>query len=181
MKGWGVEQNYSEALHWYRKAAEQGERMAQSKLGILYYHGLGTAQDTNEAASWFQKAAEQGVTSAQAILGSLYAEGEGVAQDRAKAYYWYTMAEEQGDAEAGKGRQSLEDEISPGEKDEALRLLAETRKLRRDQDEKAFEAVTAGLPLPADSKPEKSAETQTPPHKEASKHGKSQPHKKPKK
>ena len=37
MKGLGVEQNYHLAQHWYLKAAEQGERMAQTKLGILYY------------------------------------------------------------------------------------------------------------------------------------------------
>jgi TPR repeat protein len=148
MKGLGTEQNYTLALRWYLSAAAQGERMAQSKVGILYYHGLGVAKDPAEAARWFQKAAEQGVTSAQSILGSLYAAGDGVPQDLARAYYWFTMAEEQGDVEGGKGRKSLEEEMNPAQKDEALRLMAETRKLRTEQDEKAFTAATAGLGTP---------------------------------
>lgn len=148
MKGLGVEQNYPLALDWYRRAAEQGERMAQSKLGILYYHGLGTGKDPAEAARWFEKAAGQGVTAAQAILGSLYAAGDGVPQDLARAYYWYTLAEEQGDPEGAKGRKSLEEDMTPGQKDEASKLMAETRKRRGEEDEKAFEASTAGLGTP---------------------------------
>lgn len=148
MKGLGVEQNYPLALRWYRAAAEQGERMAQTKLGILHYFGLGTDKNSAEAARWFKKAAGQGEIRAQSILGSLYASGDGVAKDLALAFYWYTMAEEQGDAEAAKGRQSLEEELSPGQRDEALRLMAETRKRRTEQDEKAFEAATAGIHPP---------------------------------
>jgi TPR repeat protein len=148
MKGLGVEQNYHLAQHWYLKAAEQGERMAQTKLGILYYYGLGIAKDPAEAARWFQKAAESGETSAQSILGSLYSSGDGVAKNPAMAFYWYTMAEEQGNKEAAKGRKSLEEELTPGQRDEALRLMNETRKLRGEQEEKAFEAATAGLGTP---------------------------------
>ena len=148
MKGLGVEQNYHLAQHWYLKAANQGERMAQTKLGILYFYGLGIPKNPAEAAAWFQKAAEAGETSAQSILGSLYASGEGVVKDPALAFYWYTMAEEQGNKEAAKGRKSLENELTPGQRDEALRLMGETRKLRSEQDQKAFEAMTAGLGTP---------------------------------
>ena len=152
MKGLGVEQNYHLAQHWYLKAADQGERMAQTKLGILYFYGLGIPKDTMEAARWFQKAADSGETSAQSILGSLYAAGDGMVKNRALAFYWYTMAEEQGNKEAAKGRKSLEEELTPGERDEALRLMGETRKLRAEQDEKAFEAATAGLGNPPEPK-----------------------------
>ena len=148
MKGLGVDQSYPLALRWYLKAADQGERMAQSKVGILYFYGLGVGKDSTEAARWFEKAAGQGDIAAQSILGSLYAAGDGVPLDLARAYYWYTVAEEQGDKEAAKGRQSLEDEITPGQKDEAHRLMAETRKAKAEQDEKAFEAATAGLGNP---------------------------------
>lgn len=154
MKGWGVEQDYHAARRWYQRAADQGERMAQSKLGILYYHGLGVPKDSIEASKWFQQAAEQGMASAQSVLAALYAEGDGVRQDLARAFYWYTLAAEQGDAEAAKGRKSLEEDMTPGQRDEALRLLAESRKARSEQDEKAFEAATVGLgPPPAADKP----------------------------
>jgi hypothetical protein len=148
MKGLGVTQNYPEARRWYRSAADQGERIAQSKLGILFYHGLGVEKDPTEAARWFQKAANQGVVSAQSILGTLYAEGDGVPKDPARAYYWYTLAEEQGDAEAAKGRKSLEEELTPGQRDEALRLMAETKTLKGEEEEKAFQATTAKLGPP---------------------------------
>lgn len=157
MKGLGVEQNYHLAQHWYLKAANQGERMAQTKLGILYFYGLGIPKDTAEAARWFQNAADSGEISAQSILGSLYASGDGVPKNPALAFYWYTMAEEQGDKEAAKGRKSLEEELSPGDRDEALRLMSETRKLRGEQEEKAFQAVTAGLGNPPASKTDETA------------------------
>lgn len=162
MKGLGVTQSYPMARRWYRSAADQGERIAQSKLGILFYHGLGVEKDPAEAARWFQKAADQGVASAQSILGTLYAEGDGVPKDPARAYYWYTLAEEQGDAEAARGRKSLEEELTPGQRDEALRLMAETKKRKGEEEEKAFQATTAKLGPPpkaqeAESQPAKPA------------------------
>jgi TPR repeat protein len=152
MKGLGVAQNYGEALRWYRRAADQGAVMAYDKLGILHFYGLGTPKDPVEAARWFELAARQGDIHAQAILASLYASGEGVARDRAQAYYWYAMAEDRGDAEAAKGRASLEEEMTPGEKDEALRLLGEARKRQGEAEEKALEAALAGKIAP-DAKP----------------------------
>lgn len=150
MKGLGVEQNYRTAMGWYKSAAEQGERMAQNKLGILYFYGLGTEKDSVEAAKWFAKAAAQGDTSAQTVLGSLYASGEGVPKDLAHAFYWLTMAEEQGDTEATKARKSLEEDLTPGQRDEALRLMSEARKAKIEQEEQAFAEATAKLPPPPD-------------------------------
>jgi uncharacterized protein len=145
MKGLGVKQNYAEAQRWFRNAAEQNERMAQTKLGILYFYGLGVERDPAEAGRWFQKAAEQGEPSAQAILGSLHAEGEGVSRDQVLAYYWYGQAAEQGNEDGEAGRRSLEEELSPGQMDEALQLLADARRRGREKDERAFEAATAGI------------------------------------
>ena len=35
-KGQGVPQDYAEAVKWYRKAAEQGERLRPVNLGFMY-------------------------------------------------------------------------------------------------------------------------------------------------
>ena len=43
--GWGVAQDYKEAVKWYRLAAAQGYAMAQSNLGSKYAKGQGVAQD----------------------------------------------------------------------------------------------------------------------------------------
>jgi hypothetical protein len=68
-KGQGVPQDYAEALHWYRKAADQGNANAQSAIGYAYYHGLGVSRDNAEALRWYRKAADQGDEYAQRALG----------------------------------------------------------------------------------------------------------------
>ena len=48
-EGHGVDQNYAEAMRWYRKAADQGEAKAQFNLGVMYENGQGVDQDNAEA------------------------------------------------------------------------------------------------------------------------------------
>jgi len=51
--GQDVTQNYDKALHWLRKAAEQGHAKARSHLGDMYAKGEGVPQDNAEAAKWY--------------------------------------------------------------------------------------------------------------------------------
>jgi hypothetical protein len=51
---------YSEAVSWYRKAAERGNAAAQYSLGIMYANGRGVLKDSAQAATWYRKAAAQG-------------------------------------------------------------------------------------------------------------------------
>jgi uncharacterized protein len=87
-----VASDYSTALDWIRKAAEQGFAPAQSNMGVSYYHGRGVSQDYAQAALWFRKAAEQGDALAQAFLGGLYLQGQGVPQDDEQAYFWLAVS-----------------------------------------------------------------------------------------
>jgi len=80
----------------YRKAAEQGDAEAQSRLGDLYAKGIGAGRDYGEAAKWYRKGADQGHTRAQYELGRLYAQGLGVARDYSEAAKWYRLAAEKG-------------------------------------------------------------------------------------
>jgi TPR repeat protein len=138
MKGLGVPQDYVEARHWYEQAARQDDAQAESKLGILYFYGLGVPIEMSEAARWFGKAAERGEASAQAVLGALYASGSGVEKDNAQAYFWYTLAAEQGNQSAVDGKNSLVEEMTPGEMASALDRLAEWQKQKE-----AAEALSA--------------------------------------
>jgi len=81
----GVPRDYSEAMKWLVKAAEQGSPGAQDLLGWMYCKGQGVPEDYAEAAKWFRKAAEQGYAAAQRDLAILYFRGEGVPQDFAEA------------------------------------------------------------------------------------------------
>lgn len=49
--GLGVEQNHSEAVTWYRKAADQGLAAAQNNLGWMHRHGFGENHDRSLTAS----------------------------------------------------------------------------------------------------------------------------------
>jgi TPR repeat protein len=73
--GYGVAQNYAEALKWYRLAAEQGEAIAQYNLGYMYEYGRGVAKDYTQAMRWYRQAADQGLK--PAIEGYNYLKSKG--------------------------------------------------------------------------------------------------------
>ena len=106
----GVTRDMTEAVKWFRKAAEQNDPEAQYNLGFCYADnvavslinfvvpntsGKGVVKDKVETVKWFRKAAEQNYAKAQFILGVCYEDGEGVAKDYAEAVKWYHRAAEQ--------------------------------------------------------------------------------------
>jgi TPR repeat protein len=92
--------NYTEAVRLYRIAAENGNAMAQSNLGVCYYLGKGAAKIYTEAVRWWRMAAEQGNADAQLKMGICYFDGIGVAKNYIEAVKWYRLAAEQGNATA---------------------------------------------------------------------------------
>ena len=92
--------DYAKAVKWYRKAAEQGDAVAQFNLCYCYYNGLGVPQSYSDAVKWCRKAAEQGNAAAQCNLGYCYYKGTGVPQSYSDAVKWYRKAAEQGNAYA---------------------------------------------------------------------------------
>ena len=50
--GDGVEQNYSEAVRWFFRAAEQGHVISQATLGAYYMAGRGVSVDLSKAYFW---------------------------------------------------------------------------------------------------------------------------------
>ena len=69
--GNGVQQDYGEAVKWFRKSAEQGNADGQFSLGMAYYSGLGVERNEVEALTWFRKSAEQGNVDARDRLREL--------------------------------------------------------------------------------------------------------------
>ena len=67
-EGRGVHQDDTEAVQWFRQAAEQGNALGQYHLGLSYAEGVGLDKDDSEAMHWLKKAAEQGFTAAQDYL-----------------------------------------------------------------------------------------------------------------
>lgn len=81
-----------EAVAFLRKAADQGDPVAQTNLGFLCYKGDGVPQDFAEAHKWLSRAAERGNATAQYNLGILYLNGHGVPQDHVLAHMWFNLA-----------------------------------------------------------------------------------------
>jgi TPR repeat protein len=80
--------------------ADQGDAIAQSNLGHMYYGGKNVPQSHIEAITWYRLAAEQGLAQAQFNLGLMYANGLGVPENDTEAVIWYRLAAEQGYAYA---------------------------------------------------------------------------------
>ncbi len=59
-QGWGVPQDYAEAVKWYRMGAEQGDVWTQVALGVKYANGEGVPQDYVLAHMWLNLAVAQG-------------------------------------------------------------------------------------------------------------------------
>jgi len=102
-EGQRVPQDYAQAVVWFRKAADQGDPLAQGALGYMYSKGEGVPQDYAEAVGWYRKGADQGYAKAQYDLGNSYYEGKGVPQDYSEAVRWYRRAADQGYARAQDG------------------------------------------------------------------------------
>ena len=89
--------DYTNAVKWHRKSADQGFAKGQSGLGYCYISGQGVPKDEDEGFRWYQKAAEQGFAGGQDNLGVCYLNGRGVSKDEAEAFKWFKKAAEQGD------------------------------------------------------------------------------------
>ncbi len=93
----GEEQNYSETLKSDLLAAEQGDALAQYRLGEAYSNGNGVEENRSEAAKWYRLAAEQGNTDAQYSLGCMYQKYSWAEHSDAEAMKWFLRAVELGD------------------------------------------------------------------------------------
>lgn len=82
--GWGVEQDYNQAVRWWTLSANQGYAAAQYNLGVCYENGWVVEKNYYEAARLWKLAAEQGNGDAQWKLGGCYIRGQGVENDLEK-------------------------------------------------------------------------------------------------
>jgi TPR repeat protein len=61
--GHAVQQDYAEAMRWFRMAAEAPDRndasIAQVEIGLMYANAQGVKEDYTEAANWFRKAKDK--------------------------------------------------------------------------------------------------------------------------
>ncbi len=76
-----------------QQMAQQGDALAQAKLGAMYILGRdGVDKDEQKAAEWMLKAAKQGLIEAEVVMAALYDRGMGVPQNIDTATQWYEKA-----------------------------------------------------------------------------------------
>ena len=92
--------DYATAMLIVKPLADQGDAVAQYRVGVMYFHGEGASQDYGEAVKWFRKSADQGYAPAQYNVGVMYQRGRGVSRDYAEAVEWFRRAADQGNADA---------------------------------------------------------------------------------
>lgn len=92
----GHEQDYEQAIIYYKRAADSGLADAQAQLGYIYMNGCGVEADYEQAMEWNNRAAMQGNAQGQAQIGYLYQMGLGVTKSNDEASRWYKKAADQG-------------------------------------------------------------------------------------
>ena len=125
--------DYATAFKLLTTLAEQGDALAQVRLGVMYREGRhvlrdpatdpslpvdpGVPQDPVEAMKWFQRSAERGNAPAQLFVGMAYEYGsDGLPEDVVLAYMWLSVAAAPGYQDAAQMR----DLFAPGMKPEQI-------------------------------------------------------------
>lgn len=96
--------NNPKAVETLLRLANDGNAMAQFRLGSLYYHGHSVTEDELMAIHWWKKSAATGNAEAMYQIGHAYLFGSGAARSVAdpdkEAAVWYFQAASAGHAEA---------------------------------------------------------------------------------
>ncbi len=144
--GQGVDVDLGRARTWFRRAANGGNVLAMHRIGIMTARGEGGPADAGEAIGWFELAANRGLVDSQYNLGAIFhPSGDGspsAVQDAGKAYYWYSLAGRNGDEQAKPLAASVANALSPAQKAELDKSIAEWQ--ARTPDGEANEIAPAG-------------------------------------
>ena len=84
------------AILWYKRAADQGDAIAEDGLGYLYQSGHGVKKNQKIANAYFRKSAQQGFPDGQFYLG----ENLILAKHYKEGAYWTEKAARKGSADA---------------------------------------------------------------------------------
>lgn len=83
-----------------RRAAANGNIIAQYEIALRYAQGKGVKRDYGKAATWFKRAAANGFAPAQYRVATLFERGLGTAKDFGRAQIWYRRAAVTGNVKA---------------------------------------------------------------------------------
>ena len=83
--GWGMNKDVSDAIEWFKKAANQGHTASMTELSSIYEKGEGVPVDNAEVLYWLQAASDLGSAAGQYQLANYYDRGAGDIDESTKA------------------------------------------------------------------------------------------------
>ena len=83
----GFEQSFEKAIHYYKMAADKGNRQAQENLGYCYYYGRDGKPDYEKAFHYFALGAFDGHLISLYKIGDMYLNGLYVPKNEKEAFY----------------------------------------------------------------------------------------------
>ena len=139
--GVGMPESNTEAVRWYRIAAEKGNVKAQSLIGTAYHRGIGLKVDDVQATDWLSKAADQMDPLAQFQLGEGFESGWAGQRDNAEAYKWYLLSASQGYTKANKKVTAIENTLTKDQRVDGQTRASEFRKERVKKETEANDTL----------------------------------------
>lgn len=145
----------AKAVEVLTRIANEGNPLAQLRLGDLYFHGKEVTEDENMAIFWWKKSAASGNAEAMYQIAHAYLFGstaaKGVADPDREAATWYFQAASAGHAEAAytlgllfiAGKGVVED------RNEAIRWFRIAAGKGHVEARKALETTEKSTPRPA--------------------------------
>ena len=125
--GDGIEQNFSSASGWYKKAAEKGHLKAMHRLGLLYMSS--PMKDNSQAIYWLTLASERGHAPSRFQLSIMYERGLGCEANHEVSLKLCREAAKEGCAEAIEKLESMETWMTTSD----LAAFMKTRKPEKPQ------------------------------------------------
>ena len=122
--------DFPTALRLFRSLADQGNAVAQQRVGLMYESGQSVQRNYAEAVKWYRRASDQGSQVCSGFSHQCYEVGSGVPQDYVQAYMWCNLSAAQGFQLAKYRRAELEKLMTPGQIAEAQKLAREWNRSR---------------------------------------------------
>ncbi|QJQ33187.1 hypothetical protein GV829_12680 [Sphingomonas lacunae] len=142
--GRGVPQDFSQAIIWFRSAADQGHLQSEDNLGLVMYE-MGQKA---EALPWLQRSASRGEPRAQYVLGAELFNGERMSRDWPRAYALMKRASDAGLQRASAALVQMDQHIPLEQRQQGL-ALAQTMEQSEGQARMAAMTAVPPAPVPA--------------------------------
>ena len=128
-RGQDIDQNFTEAVKWYSKAAnrEDPDPVAQHNLGLCYELGHGVKKDLKAAFRYYEKSAKQDCMTGKFKLAYAYMLGKGTDENSKEAFRWYKEAAQESSINAQNNLAAMygRGEVIPKESEIAKKMANE--------------------------------------------------------